>query len=476
MKAHTEDCVVMLPTGNRTGSVKMLSPLRTGKIITRDQFKVLPMPLSVIERLNGMAVADGINTASTTTEVSTDSVRVFDHTPSHLPTMLTPQMHTGEDPDIALQHPRIGFPQPELADEVGLGPPDDTDGQFEYGEAGDVPRNNHDDVSGHLTDTTDANQQPYDRGAHIGGDSAGDDRARGDIGGDEDYGGGQPQSATETERDPPTDPAAEAQQDRHTRAGRLLDYFRRGGTDVALMSKELMEDLGYGAERALNITVREAIRTRGEEAERVIMKELSQMIIRGVWTPIDGRKLTAEERSRIIRSSTFLKEKYLASGEFEKLKARLVAGGDQQDKDIYDDLSAPTVSTSSVFTILAIAAHEGRKAAVVDIGGVFLNAEMRTGVSVHMRLDRVMSDMLIRLKPSYSKFLDVSHHLVVLLNRAQYGCVESAALWYDNLREKSRPECLTAVAFLATRVTRCTEHDWEKLTTPKSEELCYGPT
>jgi Reverse transcriptase (RNA-dependent DNA polymerase) len=165
------------------------------------------------------------------------------------------------------------------------------------------------------------------------------------------------------------------------------------------------------------------------------MKELSQMITKGVWTPIDGRKLTAEERSRIIRSSMFLKEKYLTSGEFEKLKARLVAGGDQQDKDMYDDLSAPTVSTSSVFTILTIAAHEGRKAAVVDIGGAFLNAEMKTGVSVHMRLDRVMCDMLIRLKPSYNKFLDAKGCLFVLLNRALYGCVESAALWYDNLRE-----------------------------------------
>jgi hypothetical protein len=186
MKART---VVMLPTGNRTGSVKILS-LRTGEIITRDQFKVLPMPLSVIERLNGMAVADGINTSSTTTRVSTDSVRVFDHTPSHLPTMFTPPMHTGEDPDIALQHPRMGFPQPELADEIGLGPPDDTDGQFEYGEAGGVPRNDPDDVTGHLPDPTDANQQPYDRGAHIGSDSAGEDRARVDIGGDEHYGGG----------------------------------------------------------------------------------------------------------------------------------------------------------------------------------------------------------------------------------------------------------------------------------------------
>jgi hypothetical protein len=29
--------------------------------------------------------------------------------------MFTPPTHTGEDPDIALQHPRMGFPQPELA-------------------------------------------------------------------------------------------------------------------------------------------------------------------------------------------------------------------------------------------------------------------------------------------------------------------------------------------------------------------------
>jgi hypothetical protein len=68
----------------------------------------------------------------------------------------------------------------------------------------------------------------------------------------------------------------------------------------------------------------------------------------------------------------FLKEKYLASGEFEKLKTRLVAGGDQQDKDMYDDLSAPTVSTHAVFTLLSIAAHEARKVAVVDIGGALI--------------------------------------------------------------------------------------------------------
>ena len=65
----------------------------------------------------------------------------------------------------------------------------------------------------------------------------------------------------------------------------------------------------------------------------------------------------------------FLKEKFLPTGEFEKLKARLVAGGDQQDKNLYDDLSSATVSTSAVLTVLAIAAHERRAVSVVAITG-----------------------------------------------------------------------------------------------------------
>ena len=58
MASRTEDCIVMLPTHNRTGSFKMLS-LATGKIITRDQFKILPMPQSVIQTLNLMAMKEG---------------------------------------------------------------------------------------------------------------------------------------------------------------------------------------------------------------------------------------------------------------------------------------------------------------------------------------------------------------------------------------------------------------------------------
>ena len=126
----------------------------------------------------------------------------------------------------------------------------------------------------------------------------------------------------------------------------------------------------------LNISVNEALRTRGDAAVSVIEKEFRQMIDKKVWEPVDVKGLPWEEKQRIIRLSMFLehvllgREKFLASGEFEKLKARLVAGGDQQDRELYDDLSAPTVATSSVFTLLSIAAYETGKITVIDISGI----------------------------------------------------------------------------------------------------------
>jgi Reverse transcriptase (RNA-dependent DNA polymerase) len=176
-----------------------------------------------------------------------------------------------------------------------------------------------------------------------------------------------------------------------------MDYFRRGTAelDIALLTNVVTEEC------ALNITVKEALRTRGAEAEKVTMQELSQMMDRRVWTAVKLSDLSTRQKMDIIRSSVFPKMKVYPDGKPDKLKARLVAGGNQQDKTLYDDLSAPTVSTSAVLTILSMATHERRKVAVVDIGGAFLNADMDTGILVHMRLDAMMSGLLCRLDQGY---------------------------------------------------------------------------
>ena len=201
----------------------------------------------------------------------------------------------------------------------------------------------------------------------------------------------------------------------------LLNYYNTN--EAAVLVKDY----------AMNISVKEALRSRGAVAEHVIMKELSQMVDKKVWTPVHMSVLSSTEKHRIIRSQMFLKEKYLPTGVFEKLKARLVAGGNQQNKQLYDDLSSPTVSTCAVMTVFSIAAYEGRKAAVVDIGGAYLNADMSTGIDVYMRLDSTMSKMMIALDASYEEYADRKGCIVVKLDKALYGCVESAALWYENL-------------------------------------------
>ena len=117
------------------------------------------------------------------------------------------------------------------------------------------------------------------------------------------------------------------------------------------------------------MSIKAAMRAYPTEAKTAIHTELKQMLDKRVWTPVLTRSLTQDQRKAVIRSSMFLKEKISPTGQFEKIKARLVAGGDQQDKSLYSNLSAATAATGSVSMVSAIAAREGRKVAVVDITG-----------------------------------------------------------------------------------------------------------
>ena len=190
----------------------------------------------------------------------------------------------------------------------------------------------------------------------------------------------------------------------------------------------------------LNITVANALKTHGDEARASIKKELTQLLNKKAWTPVKARFLPKEERKRRIRSSMFLKEKFDAEGKLDKLKSRLVAGGHMQDKSLYEDLSSPTASLSSVFILCAVAAHEKRKVASLDVTGAYLNADMQTGIKVHMILSRQITDILLEIDSAYREFVDERGELLVQLDKALYGCVESAKLWHDHLT-KTLAEC-----------------------------------
>jgi hypothetical protein len=183
----------------------------------------------------------------------------------------------------------------------------------------------------------------------------------------------------------------------------------------------------------LNISVKRAIKEHGVIAEGAIRAELQQMVDKWVWTLVKLDQIPPIKRGKIFRSKMFCKAKFNADGTFDKFKAHLVAGGDMQVETDYDDLSAPTVATSSAFATAAIAAAEGRHVMAIDIGCAYLNTPMATGVLVHMRLNAEISKILMSISSDYTEYTDPKGCVVVLLDKALYGCIESASLWYNHL-------------------------------------------
>lgn len=364
LKARTQGCIACLPTGNLTGSVKMFC-LTTKRMVTRDQFRVVPMPTQVVALLDELAAADGYS--------------------------------RGRDPTAGANEadPRESVAGPELPDMMRVV---------------ERPALSQEDIE---DDSAQVPELAQNRESLVCKDIVADPTAQAN---DERVNEGSgPSIAASAGGTLPDQDEVGAQ-------------LRRSGRTTRVPAKL---DGAY----AFQISARVAMRTRREESLPVIRAELKQMVDKGVWHGIKAWKLSREERKKILRSLMYLKDKRLASGGEDKLKARFVADGSTQDKVLYESLSSPTVSATSILTIAGIAAKEARDVMVCDIGGAYLNADMGpTGVTVHMRLDRVMTELLVEMDPDFQQFVEKNGTSVVALDKALYGCVESASLWYNHLR------------------------------------------
>jgi len=194
---------------------------------------------------------------------------------------------------------------------------------------------------------------------------------------------------------------------------------------------------GYDKPKSIfstHLSAAKALKIHSDVALNAITSEIQGMVDREVFVGVWRSDLSYNQQRKIIRSSMFLKEKFDSVGRLIKLKARLVAGGNRQDKSIYtsDQISSPTVSTISFFTLAAISAAENRHILTFDIGQAYLNADMEG--EVYMVLDRLTASILVDIDPSYKQYLEKNGSMLVKLSKALYGCIESAKLWYNHLK------------------------------------------
>jgi hypothetical protein len=176
-------------------------------------------------------------------------------------------------------------------------------------------------------------------------------------------------------------------------------------------------------------SVRKSLAEHGKSAWDAAIAELKQPVMR--------KDLSPTKLKKVIRSLMFLKTMFDGLGRFEKIKARLCANGADQDRKLYENLSSPTAMMQSLLMVLTIGAREARKAAAMDIGGAYVEVIM-TGEDVIMELDPLLANMLAKIAPEVIPYIDKKGKLLGKLDKALYGCVQSAKLWYDTLTEYLR--------------------------------------
>ena len=181
------------------------------------------------------------------------------------------------------------------------------------------------------------------------------------------------------------------------------------------------------------VSVREGIRRFGDKAVEALMIELTQLDDKNTFTPVMANTLDKNERKMALNLLAVIKEKRCG-----KIKGRVVADGSKQRKFVpREEAASPTIKLESLLTLLMVDAKEGRDVATADIVGAYLMADMKDHVIVKLRGESVK--ILCKANKVYKQYVTIEKSKEVIylkLDKALYGCVQSALLWYHTFTDE----------------------------------------
>ncbi len=195
---------------------------------------------------------------------------------------------------------------------------------------------------------------------------------------------------------------------------------------------------------ATNLSVPKALKTHGSEAMMSLFNEAGQMVTKEVFHPVKWEGLSQRQRRHVLRSLMFVKMK--RDG---KLKSRFcVDGRPQKVYGVNMDPSSPTAGTQSIFMSALIDAHERRYVKIVDIEGAYLKVPINE--DVYVQIDDTLSAIFVNVVPEWTEYLRGDQKLVVKLDKALYGTVQAARLFYEHVANT-----LTRLGFKANQYDKC---------------------
>ena len=452
-KDRSHWCILMYPLHNSSGSWYMFD-LQTKSFIRRSNFKKLPITQQVIDEVNRYAVScrpkgkplvPGHVPYPITIKKPADFVR-FD------------EMQDKGDPPALEEYEKEAIGVENL-------PVTNTDEEKYLVEQATIPSTNGSTGNSHsaITETTSGkeednadNAQAKDAKAEVVGDdgsSSSDDESSSS---DDESSSSDDESSSDDDSTSSSDDDQDIEQKkekltvrRSSRTNKGQSAHKPGFMDeshrLIRNTRENSKSHNAGGNRtvavhrkakdhiAYHISAKRSVEVIGKKAVEAIINELDGLIDKKKCIhAVKRNQLSMNQRKKIIRSHMLMKEK-MKMGVLDKVKARLVGDGSMQDRALYPDRYSPTVSLPAVMTVLAIAAKENRHIAALDVGKAYTNADM-TGEEVYIEVDSFVTAYILKHKPDLKPFLEESGKMIFKLNKALYGCVQSAKLWYDTIK------------------------------------------
>jgi hypothetical protein len=181
------------------------------------------------------------------------------------------------------------------------------------------------------------------------------------------------------------------------------------------------------------LSLKAGLKAWGGKAQKAVHSEMKQLHFRDTFNPMRWNELTHAQKQSVLESHLFLKEK--RTGE---IKGRTVAGGNKQrDLITKEEATSPTVATKAVLSTCIIDADEGRYVAVIDTPNAFIQTKIEDEKDMAIiKIRGILVDMLLDIAPNvYTPFVTLDRkgvkQVIVQCLNAIYGTTMASLLYYQ---------------------------------------------
>ena len=180
--------------------------------------------------------------------------------------------------------------------------------------------------------------------------------------------------------------------------------------------------------------------------ERAVHDEIASLCEKSLGFAIPKESLTVKELYELVHTMLLLKEKFLPSGEFEKLKARLVALGNRMKEGTYGDTYSPTLSHATTMMLLCIGAEDNAEMEITDVPSAFVHTPRPKGSKpVRVVLKDIAAQEWVKARPQDAQYMTKEGHIIVELTNFLYGMKDAPAAFFGHLKQVLEDAGFTAI-------------------------------